>query len=182
MTLRKLVAALCALALVGVAAQVAFAASAPKRATVRVASKDAVKVNRYLQVGLRWNHDTYTVRSGGTLHIVNSVGGGEPHSFTAVSKKDLPRSLKQINSCKICEKLGAAHGADPNSDAPPKFPFLENGTGQATPPSFDRPGDSALIDSKKNSTLDLKVTAARGTNLHILCFIHPWMQATVRVR
>ena len=35
-------------------------------------------------------------------------------------------------NCKICEKLGKAHGADPNSNAPPKFPFLENGVGQAT--------------------------------------------------
>ena len=82
--------------------------------------------------------------SGGTLHIVNVAADEGPHTFTVVAKKDEPRTATQLFRCQICEKLGKAHGADPNSNAPPKFPFLENGVGQATPPSVNQPGDSGI--------------------------------------
>ena len=45
-----------------------------------------VVVNRYVQDGLRWNKDVYTVPSGGTLHIVNVANGEGPHTFTIVAK------------------------------------------------------------------------------------------------
>jgi hypothetical protein len=105
-----------------------------------------------------------------------------PHTLTVVAKKDLPKTAQQAFNCKICNTLAKAHGADPNSNGPPKFQFLENGVGQNTPPNLDRPGDSAIIFPKKGFNVTLKVTAKRGTVLHFMCIIHPWMQATLQVQ
>lgn len=151
--------------------------------TIKAVTKPPkVVVNRYIQDGLRWDKDVYSVPSGGTLHIVNVANGEGPHTFTVVAKKDEPRTGLQMLKCKICEKLGKAHGADPNSNAPPKYPFLENGVGQATPPSVDLPGDSGITGKgKKGEHIDLTVTAPSGTKLYFMCLIHPWMQAEVDV-
>ena len=80
--------------------------------------------------------------------------------------------------------LLVAHGADPNSDAPPKFQFLENGVGQDTPPDVDKAGDSGLTGPGEapNEKISLKVTAKKGSQLYFLCLIHPWMQAKVQVQ
>lgn len=184
MTHRKLIAAASALALAAGAAGAAKAATAqaPMKTTIKVSQTLRMKPNRYIQDGLRWNRDVYTVRSGGTLHIVNTVASEGPHTFTVVREKDLPKTAAQTFNCSICNKLGAAHGADPNSEAPPTFPFLENGVGQATPPNVDRPGDSGITGSgQKGESIDLTVTAKKGKTLYFLCLIHPWMQAEVKV-
>jgi hypothetical protein len=174
-------AALC-LAAGGAGAALAAGATAPKKTTIKSTQTLKVKVNRYIQDGLRWSKDVYTVRSGGTLHIVNGDGAEGPHTFTVVAKKDLPKTPAQVFNCKICKKLGQAHGADPNSTAPPAFAFLENGVGQATPPNVDRPGDSGITGSgKKGESIDLKVTAKKGKTLYFVCLLHPWMQAEVKV-
>jgi uncharacterized cupredoxin-like copper-binding protein len=158
------------------------AASAPSKTTIKVSQKLLMKPNRYIQDGLRWDKDTYTVKSGGTLHVVNTAAGEGPHTFTVVAEKDLPKTAAQAFRCKICDTLGKAHGADPNSNAPPKFPFLENGTGQATPPNVDQAGDSGVTGSgKKGESIDLKVTAKKGKTLYFMCLIHPWMEAKVNV-
>src|SRR5919201_2447599 len=73
------------------------------------------QLNRFVEDTLRWDKDVYTVPSGGTLHIVNEAADEGPHTFTVVAKKDLPRTLAALFRCQICEKLGKAHGADPNS-------------------------------------------------------------------
>jgi hypothetical protein len=99
-----------------------------------------------------------------------------------VRKKDLPKTGAAAFNCKICNKLGGAHGFDPSSNGPPQFQFLENGTGQSTPPDIDRPGDSVLIgQGNKGESVDVKVTAKKGTTLRFMCIIHSWMQAKVVV-
>jgi hypothetical protein len=141
-----------------------------------------IKVNRYVQDGLRWNRDVYNVQSGGTIHVVNMAADEGPHTFTIVKKKDAPRNGAQALNCKICNALAKAHGADPSSDAPPKYPFLEDGVGQQTPPSIDKPGDSGVTGSgKKGESIDLAVSAAPGSKLWMICLIHPWMQAEIDV-
>jgi len=147
-----------------------------------VTSVPQVKVNRYIQDNLRWDKDVYRVPSGGTLHIVNDAADEGPHTFTVVQPKDEPKTGLGTVNCKICLQLAKAHGANPNSDAPPKYPFLENGVGQKTPPLVDRPGDSGVTGpGKKGESIDLKVTAKPGTKLSFMCLIHPWMQAVVVV-
>ena len=189
MTFRKLIAGavVAGLCLTASGAAVAAAGKAPKRTTIKVSQSFKLKPNRYIQDGLRWNRDVYKVRSGGTLHVVANKLGDGPHTFTVVRKKDLPTTAKQINGCfgkgGICLKLAIAHGADPSSEAPPKFQFLENGVGQNTPPDVDRPGDSGVTgEGKKGEFIDLKVTAAKGKKLYFMCLIHPWMEARVDVR
>src|SRR3569623_146342 len=76
------------------------------------------QINRFVEDTLRWDKDRYTVKSGGTLHIVNMAAGEGPHTFTVLAAKDEPRTLTALFQCKVCEKLGKAHGADPNSNAP----------------------------------------------------------------
>jgi uncharacterized cupredoxin-like copper-binding protein len=147
-----------------------------------VTSVPAMKVNRYIQDGLRWDKDVYKVKSGGTLHIVNDAADEGPHTFTVVQQSDEPKTGLQAVQCPICAKLAKAHGANPNSDAPPKFQYLENGVGQKTPPKVDRPGDSGVTGpGKKGESIDLTVTAPKGTKLYFMCLIHPWMQAEVDV-
>lgn len=151
--------------------------------TVKAVSKPpAMQVNRYIQDNLRWNKDIYKVQSGGTIHVVNMAADEGPHTFTIVKKKDAPRTGLQILNCRICNALAKAHGADPESDAPPKFPFLEDGVGQQSPPNIDKPGDSGITgNGKKGESIDLPVTAAPGTKLWMMCLIHPWMQAEIDV-
>ena len=179
---RKLAAAVGGLCLaVGVSGVAVAANTAAVPSSITIKQKQSFKMvpNRYFQDGLRWDKDVYKVKSGGTITVVNNKSDEGPHTFTVVKKKDLPKTL----NCGICEKLGEAHGADPNSDAPPKFQFLENGVGQDTPPEADRPGDSALTGSgEKNEKVSFKVTAKKGTELNFLCLIHPWMQAKVQVQ
>ena len=151
--------------------------------TVRAVNKvPTIVVNRYIQDNLRWDKDVYKVQSGGTIHVVNLAADEGPHTFTIVKKKDAPRTGRQVVNCRICLALAKAHGADPNSDAPPKFPFLEDGVGQQTPPSVDKPGDSGVTGKgKKGESIDLPVSAPAGTKLWMMCLIHPWMQAEIDV-
>ena len=80
------------------------------------------------------------------------------------------------------EDRRGARITDPNSDAPPKPQFLEDGVGQDTPANFDKPGDSVFPGpGEKGESIDLKVTAKKGTKLYFMCAIHPWMQAKVIV-
>ena len=176
-----------ALALVG--ASSAGAASKIKqnktssKVTLSALGNAKYKVNGYVTDASHWSYDVVNIKSGGTLHVVNNKANEGPHTFSVVKKSDLPTTAAAINSCKICQQLGKAHGADPNSDAPPKFQYLENGVGQDTAPSVDRAGDSGVTGSgKPGESIDLKVTAKAGTTLYFMCLIHPWMQGKVVVR
>jgi hypothetical protein len=155
--------------------------SVSKHATIVAVSKSKVKINRYIQDGMRWNRDVYKVRSGGTITIINRAPMEGPHTFSVVAKRDLPRTIGQINNCRICLRIAQNQGADPNSQAPPKFMFAENGVGTNTPPNVDRPGDSAFIAPVMGAKVTLKVTAKPGTTLYFMCAVHPWMQAKLIV-
>jgi hypothetical protein len=167
---------------VALASGTAHSAAAPAKTTIKEKAGLVMKPNRFIQDKLRWDKDVYRVRSGGTLHVVSNEVDEGPHTFSVVKKSDLPRNAAEMNRCKVCESLGEAHGADPNSDAPPKFQFLENGTGSESSPNVDRAGDSGVTGpGKKNEFIDLKVTAKKGSTLNFMCLIHPWMQAKVKV-
>ena len=180
---RKLVAGVAVLCVaVGVSGVAAAATTTPAKTTVTAVQTLKMKPNRYIQDGLRWNKDVYRVKSGGTLTVLNNAADEGPHTLTIVRKKDLPQTAAQAFGCKICEKLGQAHGADPNSDAPPKCQYLENGVGQNTPPSLNKLGDSGVTgEGKKGEKISFKVTAKKGTDLYFMCIIHPWMEGELQV-
>lgn len=177
MKIRMLAVALVGAGLTAGATGLATAAShpAPKRATIKQKGGFEFKANRYVKSKLRWYRDVYRVRSGGTLTVVSNIVNEGPHTFTVVRKRDLPTSF----DCKVCEELGMAHGADPESEGPPANPFLEDGVASETPPEVNKPGDSAFVAPKEQ--VDLKVTAPKNTKLYFVCLIHPWMQAKVIV-
>jgi len=154
---------------------------APSKAVVKESFSLKLVPNRYIQDGMRFDKDVYNVKAGGTVQFVMNQPQDGPHTFTVVAPKDLPKTPQQAFNCKICNKLAKAHGADPNSEAPPKFLFLENGIGQNTPPKLDRPGDSGFLAPKKGASISFKVTAKKGTTLTFMCLIHPWMQAKIKV-
>jgi len=177
------VAAGCAAVAVAAAGAMAGNGHSSTVTTVKAITKPpTVLLNRYIQDNLRWNKDVYSVPSGGTIHVVNLAADEGPHTFTIVAKKDAPKTGLQMVNCKICNVLAKAHGADPNSNAPPKFQYLDNGVGQNTPPNVDKPGDSGVTGKgKKGESIDLPVTAVAGTKLWMMCLIHPWMQAEIDV-
>ena len=170
-------------------AAVAIGAVGVAGAKSNVPSKTVVKEswslklvpNRYVQDGMRFDKDVYNVKSGGTVVFRMTQAQEGPHTLTVVAPKDLPKTPQQAFNCKICNKLAKAHGADPNSEAPPKFLYLENGVGQNAPPKLDRPGDSGFVPPKKGATISFKVTAKKGTTLTFMCLVHPWMQAKIKV-
>lgn len=183
MSHRKLATTAAMLGLMAIGGASALAAAkAPKHATINAVTSTKVKINRYIQDGTRWQKDVYAVRSGGQITVVNLAASDGPHTFSVVAKKDLPRTVKQINNCKICQTIAQEHGANPQSNAPPKFLYVENGTGTNTPPNVNRPGDSAFIAPTQKAKVTLKVTAKRGTTLYFMCVVHPWMQAKLIVK
>jgi len=180
----KIMAGVAGLAIAAGGTGVAVAAqssAAPKRVTIKEKAGIKVKPNKYVQDEMRWAKDVYTVRAGGVVTVVLNKPQEGPHTFTVVRPKDLPRTGAQINNCKICTKIGAAQGADPHSEGPPKFQYLENGTGTNTPPNLDRPGDSGATGPKKGDKISFKVGAKAGKTLSFMCVIHPWMQAELDV-
>ena len=183
MSHRKLLAALAACGLVaGGGASALAAGSSPKHTTINAVTSTKVKINRYILDGTRWQKDTYDVRSGGTITVVNLAASDGPHTFSVVAKGDLPRTVKQLNNCKICLTVAKELGANPGSQAPPKFRYVENGTGTNTATNVDRPGDSAFIPPTQKAKVTLKVTAKPGTTLYFMCAVHPWMQARLIVQ
>jgi hypothetical protein len=183
MTKRKIAAGAAGLALIGgggaaaVSASGADTAQAPDTAVVKQKAGFEFKANRYIKDKLRFNRDVYRVQSGGTLRVVNNKAAEGPHTVSIVKKRDLPTSF----NCPVCETLGEAHGADPNGNRPPKYEFVENGEGQKDPASFNRPGDSGLTGPNKGDEFEAPVTARAGKTLHMLCIVHPWMQAKLKV-
>ena len=113
--------------------------------------------------------------------MVNTQPQEGPHTVSLVKKKDLPTTADEaFNNCKACNTFFQAHGADPNG-GPPQFKFVENGEGQNNPADFNKPGDSGLTGDKKGSSFKVDVTAPAGTTRHMLCVLHPWMQAKLVV-
>jgi hypothetical protein len=185
---RKAVIGVAALGLVTLGGGPAFAAhksAAPSKVTITTPAAESYKINRYAQFGLRWNHDSYTVKSGGTLVLKNSQSD-EPHSLSVLKAADVPKTKGKIDLCGAeppkapkyapCRALFKAHA--PDAQGNPQNPLVNVGkTG------IDKPGDSVFIPPKgAGPTVSVKVTAAKGTTLHFICLVHPWMQATLKVQ
>src|SRR5690242_727801 len=149
-------------------------------ATVTAGGKSTskFKINRFglFTAKLRFSPGTVLIRSGGTLTLRNK-DRQEPHTFSIVAKKDLPRTNRQLNNCgapgAICDKLNTAHEIGP--DGNPQKPVVDVGA-----PGVDQAGDSFVLAPKSSQKVTL--SAKKGTTLYFMCGIHPWMQGVLKSR
>ncbi len=147
------------------------ATTAPSKATLHTVGKVTFKINQYAQDGSRFDKSAVVIKSGGTLTVADK--SGEPHTFSLVTKKQLPKTTAQINACNICNTIGAGHQLDQNGN--PTVLTVDPGND-----GFNKSGDSQVIVPKKS--VKLKITAKKGTTLYYMCLIHPWMQGKLTVR
>lgn len=163
----------------------ATASNAPNSAKLFIPGKLSWKINAYQQDSLRWSPGTVTIRSGGTLTIINrNAHEQEPHTFSIVNKSQLPHTPQQLAACEngggVCLKIALSHGVNPNAGpptGPPPTPVVDVGK-----VGIDQPGDSdARLHPRFNSVTE-KITAKPGTTLYFICAVHPWMQGKLIVK
>jgi plastocyanin len=167
-----------ALAAIGGTA-VAKSKKAPNKATVTAGGKFSAKfkINKegVFTDGAHFTPGTVTIASGGTLTLKNRAP--EPHTFSIVAKKDLPRTRRALNNCgapnTICGKITVAHQFDQQGN-PGKLVVDIGAAG------IDQPGDSFVLAPKSTQTVNL--SAKKGTTLYFMCGIHAWMQGVLKVR
>jgi plastocyanin len=176
------------LAAAGIALGVGSAAAAggaPKAATLFIKGAVTFKVGQYEQDSVRFAPTTTTIRSGGTLTIVNRDPAEQaPHTFSIVKRSQLPRTAKQLTACNagqgICGQVAASHGVNtsgPPTNGPPPKPVVD--VGQA---GIDQPGDSDARLGPGFKSVTEKITAKAGTTLYYFCAVHPWMQGRIQVK
>ena len=107
-----------------VAAGTAGAASkkAPKNVTLQMKGKLVVKKNKFLKDGAGFVPGNVVIRSGGKLTLRNRQEA--PHTFTIVTKKDLPDTTNEILDCGSPgnDLRHAVHGAQAGRGGQPDGP------------------------------------------------------------
>lgn len=159
------------LALVATAVVPAVAAT-PRNATLTVKGGTVFKPNRFIGDGQRFGRDVTAIRSGGTLTIKNRTR--EPHTFSLVTKSQVPRSARQVENCRVCGPLGRSHGVPPDGGEP-TIPLVDRGAR-----GFNQRGDSIAFGPRQR--VAIRITARPNRTLRFLCAIHPWMIGKVSVR
>jgi hypothetical protein len=148
--------------------------NAPKKATLEMVGRTTFKLNGFIKDSVHFRPGLVVIKSGGGLTLKNKTD--EPHTFSIVSKSDLPRTLRKVGACgnpgTICDKLFTAH--QPDADGNPTKPIVDVG-----PAGLDEPGDSLVLNPKQ--TLKANVSAAKGKTLYFLCAFHAWMQGSLKV-
>ena len=176
---RLLAAAAVGAVALGVAGSALGAAGgAPSKAKIAIRGGESFKPNAFVIDTQRYVPGTTPIRSGGTVTMTNATR--EPHTLSIVKRGDLPRTIGQVNNCRVCASITQSHGVDPNGpppEGPPPNPVVDTGG-----KGFDQAGDSIFVGPKgSGSTVSFKVTARAGTTLPYICIIHPWMQGSLKV-
>lgn len=147
------------------------------KSTMKLLSGQSFVPNRFLKSRDRFEKDVYNLRSGTTIKITTD---GPPHLVSVVKKSDQPKTLKPLEICQfggggICSDIFAAHGFPPG-EGDPTTPLVNKGAA-----GFDTVGDSIYIPPGRGKGT-VKLTAAKGKRLYLLCAIHPWMQAKIQTK
>jgi hypothetical protein len=174
---RPLVAALALLALVAIAVPaIAGAPKAPSRATQATVGGVKFVPNRSIADTMHFKKDEIDVRKGGKIVIRDKTK--QAHSFSLVTKKQVPKKAAQVDACfekGPCGELAVKHGAvDPNTgeEQEPTTPLVNAGKA-----GFNQPGDSVLIPPGGKVTVDV----TGGKDMYYICAIHPWMLGKIDV-
>jgi plastocyanin len=142
----------------------------PTKQKLAIVGHSAFKVNQLAFDNQRFSKAKVSIRSGGTINLVNRARTEDPHTISLVKKSQLPTSF----DCEVCGEIFDAHGAgQPNGE-------LANPVVDVGAPGYDQPGDSTFV--APHARVSFKVTAPAGTTLHFMCAIHPWMQGRIKVR
>jgi plastocyanin len=166
-------AALAALVAAAVAVP-AFAAAPPARVVQKVVGGQKFVPNRSVSETTHFKLDSVRVRKGGRIVLVDTTK--EPHTFSLVRRRQVPRTLRQVNNCfgkGPCDEIAVAHGAinpDTGEEQDPTTPRVNVGKA-----GFNQPGDSVLIPPGGRTSV--RVTS--GQTLYYICAIHPWMQGAI---
>jgi hypothetical protein len=157
----------------------AASGNAPHHAGVLIKGSESVVPNAYLKIGFRFVAGTVPIRSGGTVTLTNLTADG--HTLSIVNASQVPRTIKQIQTCSICGSIAKSHGINfegPPTEGPPPIRLVNAGA-----PGFNAPGDSVVIGPKgSGGPVSFKVTAKPGTVLNFICAFHPWMQGRFLVK
>lgn len=166
---RSLLTALSAAVIVAVPMGIAVAGGGR---TVEVRGGGTVEINKALTLDFRFDQDQINARRGEVVTWRNAGDLPDFHTVAIVNKADLPTTLDEVFACgepgTVCDEL--------LRDVPED-------------PSFKRLGDDGGLDERGDLLLlgpggdtSAPVTGASGATLHYMCLIHPWMQASIRVR
>lgn len=151
----------------------AGAASSPDRVVVKAKGSGE---------NMRFVTSDDSIQKGGKLVIRDKTS--EPHTLSLVKKRFVPRTRKQVNHCfdpgHICREIAKWHKFTGKGE--PKIPLVDAGKpGWNRQGSLTREGDSVVFDPQHNPPTR-PVTAQRGTTLHFICAIHPWMHGKLDVK
>jgi plastocyanin len=158
---------------------IAAGGKGPARAKELIVGEESIKPNVFYKSTLRFLTGTVTIRSGGTVTLINDTS--DPHTLSLVKASQQVRTFKQLEHCAVCETIAKSHGINiegPPTPGPPPIRVVNVGA-----PGFDTPGDSIIIGPKGHGgPVTFKVTARPGTTLYFMCGIHPWMQGRFLVK
>jgi plastocyanin len=158
----------------------ALASSSAGGATIKTFSKDTVAINKYIQSGDRFAPGTIKVKSGATLTFEYGDREQEPHTLTIVPAAQLPKTLQQVENCRVCQVYGAPHLKNPKAPPDQNNPIV-HWTLDKGQPGLDAVGDSLAIQPGAHKSIREIVSAPAGTTLHFICAVHPWMQGQIVV-
>jgi plastocyanin len=152
----------------------AFAGGAPTRVTQPIVGGAKFVPNRMFADTVHFKKDRLNIAKGGTITLVDKSKA--PHSFSLVTKGQVPRSVRGMDACfekGVCGKLAVEHGAvnpDTGEEQDPTTPLVNKGRA-----GFNQPGDSVLVPP--GGRTKVKVTSAQA--LYYICAIHPWMNGAI---
>ena len=182
MTRRIPVAAIAAIAALGVAAAPAAAA---KKNEIRIVGGTKFKAGKYVKDDVRFKPAAISVKSGATVKVVNKGLDPAPHTISFVEKKFLPKGFEFPAMGPLLE----AHQANPETGDVGIFqvndgagvPNDQAGVLEVNSLGNDTfAGDSQFIAPEQGTSF--KVTAKKGATLPYYCAIHPWMQGKLKVK
>jgi plastocyanin len=182
---RRFTVALAATAALGLgAAGTVPTAGAAVKGKIRITGGTIYKPGVMIADNVHFNRNT-TVKSGGTVKIVNKAGPAPgPHTVSLVKRSALPLTLKQAEACfeakGVCAPLFVAHEVPEDPEGMPGVLLFNAGAeGFDTMGDFETAGDSVFIAPGQGGSI--KVTADKGSKLRYFCAVHPWMQGKITV-
>ena len=173
---RRFVPVLAVLAVAVLAVPAIAATSAPSKVTQTTVGGPKFVPNRSYADTMHFKKDVIRIKKGGTITLVDKTKA--PHSFSIVTKQQVPASARAVDACfekGACGKLAVDHGAinpDTGEEQDPTTPLVNVGKA-----GFNKPGDSVVIPP--GGKAKVKVTGSQ--DLYYICAIHPWMQGKIDV-